>query len=197
MDILQPQLSKDAELLRQMKQDDKKAFETLFKSHYASLVKFARNILKSNEQAEDIVQDVFIKIWDKRATLEETSSFKAYLFMAVRNQCFNTLKVNERKNWLNDEMENSETLSTNLIEANLNTKQLSDKISETIELLPEKCKLTFKLSRFENLSYKEIAETMNVSVKTVENQIGKALALLRKNVLPYLNTIILFYKIWC
>lgn len=190
------QINLDNALLQQMKQGDKKALETLFKTYYSSLVKFARNILKNTEQAEDITQDVFIKIWDKRQDLENITSFKAYLFMAVRNQCFNTLKVNERKNWLDDEPENYENYMTNHVEANLNAKDLNGKINEAIELLPEKCKLTFQLSRFENLSYKEIAETMNVSVKTVENQMGKALALLRKSVLPYLNLVVLFYKMW-
>ncbi len=190
------QINLDNLLLQQMKQGDKKALETLFKTYYSSLVKFARNILKNTEQAEDITQDVFIKIWDKRQDLENITSFKAYLFMAVRNQCFNILKVNERKNWLDDEPENYENYMTNHVEANLNAKDLNGKINEAIELLPEKCKLTFQLSRFENLSYKEIAETMNVSVKTVENQMGKALALLRKSVLPYLNLVVLFYKMW-
>lgn len=190
------QINLDNLLLQQMKQGDKKALETLFKTYYSSLVKFARNIIKNTEQAEDITQDVFIKIWDKRQDLENITSFKAYLFMAVRNQCFNTLKVNERKNWLDDEPENYENYMTNHVEANLNAKDLNGKIKEAIELLPEKCKLTFQLSRFENLSYKEIAETMNVSVKTVENQMGKALALLRKSVLPYLNLVVLFYKMW-
>jgi RNA polymerase sigma-70 factor (ECF subfamily) len=190
------QINLDNALLQQMKQGDKKALETLFKTYYSSLVKFARNILKNTEQAEDITQDVFIKIWDKRQDLENITSFKAYLFIAVRNQCFNILKVNERKNWLDDEPENYENYMTNHVEANLNAKDLNGKINEAIELLPEKCKLTFQLSRFENLSYKEIAETMNVSVKTVENQMGKALALLRKSVLPYLNLVVLFYKMW-
>jgi RNA polymerase sigma-70 factor (ECF subfamily) len=190
------QINSDNILLQQMKQGDKKALETLFKTYYSSLVKFARNILKNTEQAEDITQDVFIKIWDKRQDLENITSFKAYLFMAVRNQCFNGLKVNERKNWLDDEPENYENYMTNHVEANLYAKDLNGKINEAIELLPEKCKLTFQLSRFENLSYKEIAETMNVSVKTVENQMGKALAFLRKSVLPYLSSVVLFYKMW-
>lgn len=190
------QINLDNLLLQQMKQGDKKALETLFKTYYSSLIKFARNILKNTEQAEDITQDVFIKIWDKRQDLENITSFKAYLFMAVRNQCFNTLKVNERKNWLDDEPENYENYMSNHVEANLYAKDLNGKINEAIELLPEKCKLTFQLSRFENLSYKEIAETMNVSVKTVENQMGKALAFLRKSVLPYLNLVVLFYKMW-
>ena len=190
------QINLDNVLLQKLKQGDKKALETLFKTYYSSLVKFARNILKNTEQAEDITQDVFIKIWDKREDLAHISSFKAYLFMAVRNQCFNTLKVNERKNWLDDEPENYENYMTNHVEATLNAKHLNQKINEAIELLPEKCKLTFQLSRFENLSYKEIADTMNVSVKTVENQMGKALALLRKSVLPYLSLVVLFYKMW-
>ncbi len=182
METVLHQVNIDNVLLMQMKQDDIKVLETLFKTYYSPLVKFARNILKNTEQAEDITQDVFLKIWDKRQDIENTTSFRAYLFIAVRNQCFNTLKLNERKSWLGDEPQNYQNYITNHVEEYLNDKQLNQKINEAIELLPNNCKLTFQLSRFDNLSYKEIAETMNVSVKTVEKQMGKALALLRKSI---------------
>jgi RNA polymerase sigma-70 factor (ECF subfamily) len=184
----------DKDLLERIQQDDKKALEILFKTYYSPLCRFAKTILKNAEQAEDVVQEVFLKIWDKRNSIEPNPSFKAYLYMAVRNHSLNLLKLNERKYWLDDEMENDAIFSNNEVQANLEAKELNQRINEAIESLPEKCKLTFKLSRFENLSYKEIAEAMNLSVKTVENQMGKALALLRKEVVPFLGLLVVCYK---
>lgn len=180
-------LHNDNNILERLRNDDRQALELLFKTHYAPLCRFAKNILKDKDQAEDMVQEVFLKIWDKRNELKVSSSLKAYLFMAVKNHCLNTLKLNERKNWLDEDMENDTLLSNNEVESKLNAKQLNEKIQQAIELLPEKCKLTFQLSRHEEMSYKEIAELMNVSVKTVENQMCKALSFLRKNILPYLS----------
>lgn len=183
-------LHTDQQLLTRLQNDDKLALEILFKTYYAPLVRFAKNILKNKEQAEDIVQEVFLKIWDKRNEIKITTSFKAYLYMAVRNACFNTLKINERKYWLNDDLENDEQFSVNEIAVTLEAKELNQKINRIIDLLPEKCRITFQLSRFENMSYKEIAESMNVSVKTVENQIGKALSILRNSLSPHLSLFI-------
>lgn len=188
-------LHSDKDLLERIQQDDKKALEILFKTYYSPLCRFAKTILKNSEQAEDVVQEVFLKIWDKRNSIAPNPSFKAYLYMAVRNHSLNLLKINERKYWLDDDLENYEILSNNEVQAQLEAKELSHKINEVIESLPEKCKLTFKLSRFENLSYKEIAEAMGLSVKTVENQMGKALALLRKEVSPYLSLLVICFKV--
>lgn len=187
-------LHSDNSILERLQNDDRHALELLFKTHYAPLCRFAKNILKDKDQAEDMVQEVFLKIWDKRHALKVSSSLKAYLFMAVKNHCLNTLKLNERKNWLDEDMENDALLSNNEVESKLNAKHLNEKIQQAIELLPEKCKLTFQLSRHEEMSYKEIAELMNVSVKTVENQMGKALTFLRKNLLPYISILTLFFN---
>ncbi len=187
MEVNIQSLHTDQQLLARLQNDDKRALEILFKTYYTPLLRFAKNILKNEEQAEDIVQEVFLKIWDKRNDIKITTSFKAYLYMAVRNFCFNTLKTNERKHWLNDDLENDQQFSVNEIDAALEAKQLNQKINQIINLLPENCRITFQLSRFENMSYKEIAESMDVSVKTVENQIGKALSILRKSLLPYLG----------
>jgi RNA polymerase sigma-70 factor (family 1) len=180
-------LQLDQALLKRMQQGDESALETLFKTYYSQLYRFAKNLLKDGQQAEDMVQDVFMKVWDKRGQINITTSLKAYLFMAVRNHCFNTLKVNERKFWMEESMEDDARIAVDDIVDSLSAKSLSERISFAIEQLPEKCRLTFKLSRFEHMSYKEIAETMNVSVKTVENQMGKALATLRVSLAPFIK----------
>lgn len=183
-------LQADYAILLKLKQNDEQALELLFKTHYKALLRFAKTILKDASQAEDTVQDVFIKIWEKRQNLVINTSLKSYLYMAVRNHCLNALKLNERKYWMEEGMENDEKMAINDVENKLVAKSLQQQITQAIELLPDKCKLTFQLSRYENMSYKEIAETMNVSIKTVENQMGKALATLRNYLSPYLQLFI-------
>ena len=181
----------DNQLFERMRAGDKGALEMLFKAHYASLCRFAKSILKDAEQAEDMVQEVFMKCWDKREQIQLTGAFKSYLFTAVRNHCFNALKINERKFWMEEGMEDDERISVNDVIEQIAAKTLNEKINNAIELLPDKCRLTFQLSRFENMSYKEIAETMGVSVKTVENQMGKALSVLRSSLSPYIKEMML------
>lgn len=184
-------LHSDNQLFDRMCTGDKGALELLFKIHYASLCRFAKSILKDAEQAEDMVQEVFMKCWDKREQIQLTGSFKSYLFTAVRNHCFNALKINERKFWMEDGMEDDDRIAVNDVIDHIAAKTLNEKITQAIELLPDKCKLTFQLSRFENMSYKEIAETMDVSIKTVENQMGKALSVLRKSLAPYIKDMVM------
>lgn len=188
-------LHSDNGLFDRMRKGDKGALEVLFKTHYASLCRFAKSILRDAEQAEDMVQEVFMKCWDKREQIQLTGSFKSYLFTAVRNHCFNTLKLNERKFWMEEGMEDDERIAVNDVIDHIAAKTLNDKITQAIELLPDKCKLTFQLSRFENMSYKEIAETMNVSVKTVENQMGKALSVLRTHLAPYIKDMVMAFLV--
>jgi RNA polymerase sigma-70 factor (ECF subfamily) len=180
-------LHNDQSIIERMQQGDERALELLFKTYYAQLCRFARNMLKDSTQAEDMVQDVFMKVWDKRGQINITTSLKAYLFMAVRNHCLNALKVNERKFWMDESMEDDTRLSDDDMINELSAKSLSERINVAIDKLPAKCRQTFQLSRFEELSYKEIAETMNVSVKTVENQMGKALSFLRTTLDPYIK----------
>lgn len=93
MGAVQP-LHTDNQLFERMQQGDKAALELLFKTHYASLCRFAKSILKDAEQAEDMVQEVFMRCWNKREQIHLSGSFKSYLYTAVRNHCFNMLKVN-------------------------------------------------------------------------------------------------------
>ncbi|MES2560192.1 MAG: RNA polymerase sigma-70 factor [Bacteroidota bacterium] len=186
----------DNQLFGRMCSGDKGALELLFKMHYASLCRFAKSILKDNEQAEDMVQEVFMKCWDKREQIQLTGSFKSYLYTAVRNHCFNALKINERKFWMEEGMEDDERIAVNDVIDHIAAKTLQDKITRAIELLPDKCRLTFQLSRFEDMSYKEIAETMGVSVKTVENQMGKALSVLRTSLAPYMKDLAVVFSLF-
>ncbi len=181
------ELNSDEQLMLRISADDNIALELLFKKYYAQLVRFAREIVKSKDQAEDMVQKVFVKIWDKRASITVNSQVKSYLFVAVKNHCFNQLKLNERKYWMDEGMENDIRISTNENTSAIDAKQLEQNIQLAIEALPPRCGLIFKMSRFEEKTYKEIAEILDLSVKTVENQMGKALMLMRTSLAPYLQ----------
>lgn len=184
------ELHSDTALLKRLAENEHTALELLFKQYYKQLVRFAREIVKSNDQAEDMVQEVFVKIWEKRNQLSDSVQLKPYLYVAVKNHCLNQLKLNERKYWMEDEMEDDIRLSTPDATGQLDAKQLQSKIEQAIEALPPKCGLIFKMSRFEEKSYKEIAEALELSIKTVENQMGKALAILRQSVGNYLGKMI-------
>ncbi|MBK8517521.1 MAG: RNA polymerase sigma-70 factor [Saprospiraceae bacterium] len=138
-------------------------------------------ILKDNVAAEDIVQDVFFGIWRKRDQLVINTSLEAYLKRSCRNRTLNYIRNNHMK-WedeglLNDQADNSFT-SDQYIDA----EDLNQKIQEVIAELPEKCGIVFSLSRFEEMSYADIAVELNISVKTVEHHISKALRILREKI---------------
>jgi RNA polymerase sigma-70 factor (ECF subfamily) len=180
------ELHSDEQLMFRINNDDEQALEMLFRKYYPALVRFAKEIVKSKDQAEDMVQEVFVKIWDKRKTITVNTQAKSYLFVAVKNHCFNQLKLNERKYWMEDGMEDDIRISTTEGHNRMDEKNLEHQIRTAIDALPPKCGLIFKMSRFEEKTYKEIAETLGLSVKTIENQMGKALSLMRTSLAPYM-----------
>ena len=185
----------DTEILMAIRQGDERVFERLFKQHYASLCRYASTIVKDLDDAEEIVQTVFVTIWEKRLTLEIIQSLKSYLYRAVHNHCLNRLKHNKIKEVHQEYVgylgEQHYEAVTEVIERN----ELEIKIKEAIEKLPEQCKIIFKLSRFEELKYQEIANQMGLSIKTIENQIGKALKIMRIELADFLPTLVIFSQI--
>jgi RNA polymerase sigma-70 factor, ECF subfamily len=144
--------------------------------------------VKDQQAAEDIVQDVFLKLWKIRKDIDFAVPLKSYLYRATTNSAINWL--NKNKNIVSEsEISQLETknLSPFNAEDNLNIRELEIKIREAIDKLPPKCKAIFVLSRYEGLKYKQIAEHLDVSVKTVENQMSIALEKLRKDLEPYIT----------
>jgi RNA polymerase sigma-70 factor (family 1) len=169
---------------------DKQVFEHVFKNHYALLCRYAKSFINDLDEAEEVVQNTFYIIWSKRETLEITGSLKAYLYRAVHNDCLNKLKhLQVRKVHANDYTHTNAGIFENTGEALL-AKELRQKIEQAIGALPEQCAKVFRLSRFEELKYHEIAEQLNISVKTVENHMGKALKHMREHLKDYLPTLL-------
>jgi RNA polymerase sigma-70 factor, ECF subfamily len=175
---------REREIIWRIRQGDLKQFETLFRSSYTSLVKYARTLLKDHDTAEEIVQDLFFSIWQNKEKIKIESSLNGYLFRSVHNRCLHYiehLKVVERHE---KEMAEQSTFTDSPADV-LQYKELQARIARTIEKLPERCGQIFCMSRFEGLKYSEIAEKLSVSVKTVEANMGRALKEFRKALAEY------------
>jgi RNA polymerase sigma-70 factor (ECF subfamily) len=171
---------RDTEIIRRIGQGDVGQFESLFRSSYVSLVRYANTLIRDHDSAEEIVQDLFFVIWRDKEKLHIESSLNGYLYRAVHNRCLHYIDHNRivekyAKEMAFAEQENNES-PTDI----LHYKELQAKIAGILERLPEKCGRIFCMSRFEGLKYSEIAEKLSVSVKTVEANMGRALKEFRK-----------------
>jgi RNA polymerase sigma-70 factor, ECF subfamily len=164
-----------------IKSNPEAALQQMYSKYYGILCNQVYLILKDAVTAEDIVQDVFFEVWKKKDDLNIQHSVIAYLIRACRNKTLNYIRDNNQR-WEEDvvlsEMENQEFTLDQILSA----EELNIIINDTIAKLPKKCAIVFSLSRFEDMSYSDIALNLNISVKTVENQISKALKILRENI---------------
>ena len=157
-----------------------KAYEEMFRRFQPALVKYAASMLFSIEDAREVVQDVFINVWQKRETLEFGEGLKSYLYRAVRNQTLNKIQRNKI-----DTISLDEKIYVMAQEVDMGDEVKNQRLREVfrqIETLPPNCKEIFLMSRVEGLSHKEIAEILEISRKTVENQVGIALKKIRSGV---------------
>lgn len=165
------------------------AFEAVFRQHYAVLCNYAYTFLRDRDEAEEIVQSVFLAFWEKRLSLEIHTSIKAYLFSMVRNASLNSLiRKKMQEKYAQQKLQNSD--SSESIQP-VESEELAQRIAAALQKLPEQCRVIFTMSRFEELKYAEIAAELNLSVKTVENQIGKALKIMREQLREYLPVLFL------
>ena len=182
----------EKQVVTYFKIDDESAFEQLFRAYYPRLCAFASTLLDDRAEAEEVVQTMFCRLWEQRTSLEVTSSVQAYLFRAVRNASLNQIKKTQIRDAY--KVMNLDNLNQNpeFQPDRITESALSQRIEKAIADLPEQCRLVFKLSRFEEMKYKEIAEHLNISIKTVENQMGKALKRLRLDLVDFLCFVVVF-----
>ncbi|MFC0513207.1 RNA polymerase sigma-70 factor [Mucilaginibacter angelicae] len=167
----------DMQLIGLLKADDEAALSMIYRRYWASLFKAAYNILKDRQACEDIIQELFIKLWDCRTEVEISISLKAYLYASVRYGVYRQIRTGSVKSEIFDDL--IERLHTPATHNSIEHKELLLQINQVIDTLPEKCREVYKLSREECLSHKEIALQLNISTKTVENHLTKALRQLR------------------
>ncbi len=162
-------------------------YETLFKSNHKKLCNAAYRITHNKTSAEDIVQNVFLKLWDKRDEINIESTLGGYLYKSTVNACLNYLETNKRHlNYL-EELKSTTVFAEANATHNISLKELEALIERTLLNLPPKCRAVFILNRYEGLRYKQIAEHLDISVNTVENQMSKALSIMREGLKPYLT----------
>ena len=177
----------DGELLDRLRSGDAAAFGTVFRTWYAPLVRVADGMLRERAVAEEIVQDVLLELWRRRTTLAAEGSPEAYLFRSTRNRALNHLRhvrVEQRgEPQIIGEIGPQRGADADLVEAEIDVA-----LRCAVNDLPPRCREVFELSRVHGLRYAEIAETLGISIKTVEAQMGKALRTLRVRLAPWLPT---------
>ncbi|MFK7809406.1 MAG: RNA polymerase sigma-70 factor [Saprospiraceae bacterium] len=171
----------DEQLIALLQTDSDLAIDWIFRRYYPMCHKAAVRILKDEFIAEDITQDVFMELWRKREQRQINIALKAYLRRSVMNRCLNYIR--DKKMAFEDEEKLPEwpSNSTDAL-SELEAGELKESLQKAIDGLPERCRIVFTLSRFEDLKYQEIADKLNISIKTVENQISKALRVIREAV---------------
>jgi RNA polymerase sigma-70 factor (family 1) len=165
---------------KKIQNKDNKAFESYYKMHYKTFFLMAFRYLKNTEVAEELVNDVFLKIWEDGDKINIDSSLKSYIYRAIINRSLNEIQKNKKDSTMMMDLYYSQDESYELTQIEEN--ELKIKLYDAIELLPDQCKKVFRLSRFEELKQQEIADKMGISIKTVKNHITHALKTLSKSI---------------
>ena len=183
----------EVELIEKIKNGDKPAFKEIFEMYYDSLARFAYRHVQSRTLAEEVVQDVFLWIWENRERWQVNRSLKTYLFKAVRNKAIDYWRKQQTRHSYLDQYSTENEKNPSFIDLpdNANGDEFLNAARDAIEELPERRRMVYKLSRLEGLTYKEIAEVMEISPKTVETQMSRALDFLRKELSHYLPQLLL------
>jgi len=168
-------------------------FEQVFKSHFKGLHSYACTIMRDPMPAEEIVQNIFLKLWEKKEEITIKENISVYLYRAVHNESLNYLRHRKvRSAYQSYAMRQHKQTEQEKPAEKVVMKELEKKLEGALQELPEQCQTIFQMSRFEDLKYREIADRLGLSVKTIENQMGKALKLLRLKLVDFLPTILLF-----
>ena len=171
-------------ILDELQKGNERAFDTIFKLYYKSLCQFSYSFIKDQDTAENLVQEVFAKLWEKRDSITNVDNLLSYLMGMVRNQSIDFLRKEKTnlKTYNKLRLEKSE----NTTEEQILKNEFEEKLLKSIMNLPERCRTAIEMSRFDGFSNKEIAQKMEISVKGVEALIGRSLKLLRSELQEFL-----------
>jgi len=186
-----PELWSDQQLLEALKNEHDEGLERLFRKYYAYMTRLSVYITKDQEISEDLTQEIFANIWEKRQRLGHIENLKAYLSISIRNRSLDHVRnlktaqshLNQYLQWQHQMQDAPET----------DLETLKQQVAEGLALLPPKCRLVFSLNRFEGLSNDEIAEYLQISKRTVETQISKALKILRTELGGVVKNLVLIF----
>jgi len=187
----------DAQLryLAGLRAGDKLIFEEIYREYYSPLCYYCLRFVGNSEESEEIVQGLFLKLWVKRQELQINTSLKSYLYRSVQNYALNYLQQQKNRDVHRlDDFSETEEPNVGAHEL-MEETELDDRIKNAIAQMPERRRIIFELSRFSELKYQQIAEHLEISVKTVESQMAKALQSLRESLKEYLPMIVLLFFI--
>lgn len=159
---------------------DKQGFEALFRKEITRLHNFARQYVSDSDSAMDICQNVFVILWEKRDTLENRDTLKSYLYTSVKNRCLNYIRDHKKYKSRVLDLECADEDTFFVAYAQTDTDALETQIHAALASLPERCRQVFEMSRFQDMKYREIAEALDISQKTVEAHMSKAMRMLRE-----------------
>ena len=180
-------------LVEKLKEGDKSAFSSLFKAYYSDLVMFATTFLKDLDSSEEIVEDVFLKLWEDREVIIVTTTLKSFLLKLIQNRCLDWLRHTKVINSHYELVISSSPLLECDTENYILRSEIERIVEKALDKIPEDISEPFRLNRYEGLKYKEIAERMHVSNRTVEVRIGKVLQVLRDELKDYLITFFILF----
>ncbi len=185
----------DTHFIELLTKRDENAFEEIFKRHFKNLQSYAITIVGDEQMAEEMVQNVFFKLWDRSDRLTIQAPLAAYLYRAVYNESCNYLKHQKvKQTYFNYSKHSMSDISSEKASKKVLVAELEQRIKKALNELPEQCRTVFQLSRFEELKYQQIADKLNISIKTVEAQMGKALKLMRIKLVDYLPLIFFLFN---
>ncbi len=180
----------DILLFNNFKNGNTNSFNLIFEKYYPLLVVFAKKYLNDLDLSKGIVQDFWVKFYEKRNEIEINTSLKSYLYLSVRNTCLNYIEKKNIQNKHHDIIQNSSSELSDEVSSKLEETELEHEIFKQVEKLPDQCKRIFKMNRIDGKKNKEIAEELNISKRTVETQISKALKTLRKELILYIKCLV-------
>lgn len=182
-------------LVPALQHGDEAAFDSVFRRWYQPLCHYACRLVGGDmDEAEDLVQQAFVKLWESRVQLKVNWSLKAYLYRSVHNACLNRLRAQHvRSKYLDYTAQQPDAMHTMPDDT---APELRERFQRAMDALPPQCRHIFELSRFESLKYREIADQLGISIKTVETQMGKALRVMRVQLADYLITFFGVIALW-
>ena len=185
-------LMNERQLIIELKDGNQASFKKLYSTYAPKLYAFSRKYLNSTSDAEEIVQEVFIRIWEKKENIDENQSFSSYVIQAAKHRIYNGFRKRVNEQAYLDFLIHADKSSKNFTQLDVEYQEIKDKAEDAIGSMPLRRQEIFRLSREAGLKNKEIAQKLQISIKTVENQMGQALKFLREELSDYQMLILLF-----
>jgi RNA polymerase sigma-70 factor, ECF subfamily len=189
-------LYSDEELMMEIKADNMFAFDVLYRRYSKKLYKFGHSILKLQEEAENLIQDVYLNFWENRHKVEKDNSVKSYLFTIAYNSAISIIRKKARESVFIEYLRSLQEINEEPVNVELEYRELTNRLDEIIQALPLRQKEVYLLHKVEGLKYSEIADRLNISVNTIENHMSRALKTIRDKLGNYSLIAILFWYLF-